>query len=142
MSQDTLIPPPHDEAAIDAMAVMDQIREEFRRRRGQAPVARNDFHRHMDGIHLKQLQHLGDLAGVPIPFSHRKKVGKAIMIVRRVLWKLLAPITRQQTDVNKALTTLAASLLQDRDLLFKENQELRRRLEALEATIAQQRGSV
>lgn len=136
MTQETLVPRTPDEQVVDAMAVMEQIREAFRLRRGQAPAVRNDFHRHMDGVHLKQLQHLANVVDVPIPHSHRKKVGRFIMLVRRVLWKLLTPITRQQSDLNKAAVAVLNSLLQDREVLLKENRELRDRLDALEALVA------
>ncbi|GEM_PF-6230651 len=140
MTQETLITPKPDEQVVDAMAVMEQIREEFRRHRGQIPAVRNDFHRHMDGVHLKQLQHLSNVVDVAVPHSHRRKVGRFIMVARRVLWKMLTPVTRQQSDFNKASFALLNSLLQDRDLLVKENRELRDRLDALEAAASKGAG--
>lgn len=142
MSQPNLAMQIEDDAVADAMAVMEAIRQEFRIRRGQTPAARNDHARRMDSVHLKQVRHLAELTAVPIPVSHRKKVGKVIMTVRRVLWKLLAPILSHQTDYNRSISTLMASLLQDREFLLKENQELRQRLEALEAKVPQSEGSM
>jgi len=135
MSRETVVPPTHERIA-DAAAVMEQIREGFRLRRGQSVGERTDYHRHMDGVNLKQIQYLANLADVPIPQSHRKKVGRIIMLGRRVLWKLLTPVLRQQADYNKTNAALVSSLMQDRALLIQENRELRERLEALEAHLA------
>ncbi|MBM3267166.1 MAG: hypothetical protein FJZ01_05895 [Candidatus Sericytochromatia bacterium] len=121
----------------DASVVMERIREEFRRRRGDLPPATRtpaDFA--MDGVHLKQIQHLGRLTDVAIPVSHRKRVGRVVMLVRRALWKLMGPIVRQQSDVNAASAALLAGLLADRDALAAENRDLERRLAALEAKAA------
>jgi hypothetical protein len=142
MSQPNLAMKMDDDTVADAMAVMEAIRQEFKIRRGQTPAVRNDHARRMDSVHLKQVHHLAELTAVPIPVSHRKKVGKVIMTARRVLWKLLAPILGRQTDYNRSIATLMASLLQDREFLLKENRELRQRLDAMESRILQSEGSM
>jgi hypothetical protein len=122
---------------VDAMLVMERLRAEFRRRRGDLPPSgRSEPERRLDRVHLKQIESLGRLTEVPVPRSHRKRVGNLVMAARRALWKLLAPIVRQQGDVNAATAALLAGLTADRDELLAEQRSLLSRMEALEARLA------
>lgn len=126
-----------DSRIADAAAVMERIRAEFRRRRGEAPPSgRTAADRQFDAIHVRQIEHLGRLTEVPVPQSHRKRIGKYIMLVRRVLWKLLTPIVRQQSEVNAATRAVLAGLLADREALIEENRKLASRADILEARVA------
>jgi hypothetical protein len=121
---------------IDAALVMERIRAEFRKRRGQTPeTERTAADRAYDTVHLKQLQHLGRLTEIAIPVSHRKRVGKAVMALRRILWKLLTPIVKQQSDANAATVALLAGLVADREAAFAEIRRLDERVAALEARL-------
>lgn len=121
----------------DAAVVMERIRAEFRKRRGELPpAARTPADFAMDGVHLKQIQQLGRLTDVPVPVSHRRRLGRVVMGARHLLWKLMGPIVRQQSDVNGATGAVIAGLLADRDSLVEENRALERRVAALEARLA------
>jgi O-antigen chain-terminating methyltransferase len=99
---------------IDVEQIMDQIRENIRRRRtaGESPVPEkrsspfDDGHAAADFAHLHSGYDIRNISFV----SYRRVVGSVVVAVRKVLRRLLAPMLDRQVAYNAASTRVTTHL--------------------------------
>src|SRR5438093_7285756 len=99
---------------IDVEQIMDQIRENIRRRRtaGESPVPENRVSPFDDGqaaADFAQLHSGYDIWNVSFA-SNRRVVGSVVVAARKVLRKLLAPMLDWQVAYNAASTRVTTHL--------------------------------
>lgn len=101
---------------IEAIAdLIIRVQDDFRLTHGLEPLS--SPWRKLEGPVLGRLANLGtlaDLAGSPIPRSHRRGVGKIIETTRRIVWKVLQPILDRQTAFNRELLVIVDDMARDR----------------------------
>ena len=99
---------------IDVEQIMERIRENIRRRRsaGDIPTPEHDTSPFLHGQVAADLDYLHsgyDINNMPL-VSHRRILGSFVLVTKKVIRKLLAPILERQVAYNAASARVATAL--------------------------------
>ncbi|MBI4640997.1 MAG: hypothetical protein HY731_09895 [Candidatus Tectomicrobia bacterium] len=105
----------------DVEQIMEQIRENIRRRR-QELLPSGSTNSPSDAQVVADLASLHSSYGISyIPFtSSRKIVGPLIVFVKKIIWRLLTPILTRQVAYNAANTRVATYLKEQLEALSRQ----------------------
>jgi SAM-dependent methyltransferase len=110
---------------IDVEKVMEQIRENVRKRRQEFPLSRTVSAHPTDqaAVDLASLRKGYDI--YPPSFtSHRRVLGRLVVVAKKMLQQLLMPILERQVAYNAANTRLTSSLWEQLNILLQQQAEV------------------
>src|SRR4029077_19398518 len=126
------LPPPPDDLRV--AEVLQKVRSGVRQRRAESATLSAGGEGTVNGLLApKQREDVEE----PVAFSHRPGLGRWIVLVRRMVYKLflkwlLQPILEQQNGFNQAAAGLIEDLVESQERTAREVRQLGARVEALE----------
>ena len=138
MSDPTSASPPED---LRVAEVLQKVRSGVRQRLAESTTLAGGGEETRNGLlALKQREYVQE----PVAFSHRPGLGKAIVLVRKVFYKLFLkwftrPVLEQQNGFNQAAARLIEDLVEAQERSAREARQLAARVEVLERRLEEER---
>lgn len=117
--------------------VMEQLRAGVRQRRAEAATLPEGEATKSGLLALKAHEYVRE----PIPFSHRPRFGRLIVLARKAFFHLFLkwftrPVVEQQNAFNQAASRLLEDLVEARERMLREVRRLEARVDELERRLA------
>ena len=118
--------------------VLEQLRAGVRQRRAEAATLPEGEATKSSLLALKAHEYVRE----PVPFSHRARFGRLIVLVRKAFFHLFLkwltrPLLEQQNAFNQAAGRLLEDLVESREQALREARRLEARVDELERRLAE-----